>query len=59
MLRSDLGTMDTEGNLSIVGRIKDLIIRGGVNIFPAEIEDFLHQHPKVENVQVRDGIADS
>ncbi|KAJ8025066.1 Acyl-CoA synthetase family member 2, mitochondrial [Holothuria leucospilota] len=52
MHSGDLGKMDSEGNISIVGRIQDLIIRGGVNIFPAEIEDYLHQHPKVENVQI-------
>ncbi|KAJ8026649.1 Acyl-CoA synthetase family member 2, mitochondrial [Holothuria leucospilota] len=48
----DLGKMDEKGNVSIVGRIKDIIIRGGVNIFPVEIEDFLYQHPKVETVQI-------
>lgn len=44
--------MDEMGYCRIVGRIKDMIIRGGTNIFPAEIESFIHQHPKVENVQV-------
>ncbi|KAJ8026995.1 Acyl-CoA synthetase family member 2, mitochondrial [Holothuria leucospilota] len=52
MHSGDLGKMDEKGNISIVGRIKEIIIRGGVNIFPAEIEDFLYQHPKVETVQV-------
>ncbi|KAJ8026647.1 Acyl-CoA synthetase family member 2, mitochondrial [Holothuria leucospilota] len=52
MHSGDLGKMDEKGNVSIVGRIKDIIIRGGVNIFPAEIEDFLYQHPKVETVQI-------
>ncbi|KAJ8025068.1 Acyl-CoA synthetase family member 2, mitochondrial [Holothuria leucospilota] len=52
MHSGDLGMMDAEGNLSIVGRIKELIIRGAVNIFPAEIEEFIYKHPKVENVQI-------
>ncbi|KAJ8027768.1 Acyl-CoA synthetase family member 2, mitochondrial [Holothuria leucospilota] len=48
----DLGTIDEDGKLRITGRIKDTIIRGGENIFPAEIENFLLGHPKVENAQV-------
>jgi len=43
---------DEEGYVKITGRIKDMIIRGGENIYPAEIESFIHSHPKVENVQV-------
>jgi fatty-acyl-CoA synthase len=48
----DLATMDDEGYLNIVGRIKDLIIRGGENVYPREIEEFLYTHPKVRDVQV-------
>eukprot|EP01113_Clastostelium_recurvatum_P000825 TRINITY_DN10366_c0_g1_i1.p1 TRINITY_DN10366_c0_g1~~TRINITY_DN10366_c0_g1_i1.p1 ORF type:complete len:375 (+),score=81.62 TRINITY_DN10366_c0_g1_i1:785-1909(+) len=48
----DMATIDNEGNCKIVGRLKDLIIRGGENIFPKEIEDFLHQHPDVGEVSV-------
>jgi fatty-acyl-CoA synthase len=48
----DLATMDAEGYLNIVGRSKDMIIRGGENIYPREIEDFLYGHPKVKDVQV-------
>jgi fatty-acyl-CoA synthase len=48
----DLGTMDADGYLQIVGRIKDMIIRGGENISPREIEEFLHRHPDVVEVQV-------
>ena len=48
----DLATMDEDGYISIVGRIKDMVIRGGENIYPAEIEEFLFKHPKVSDVQV-------
>jgi acyl-CoA synthetase (AMP-forming)/AMP-acid ligase II len=48
----DLATMDDNGNLRIVGRIKDMIIRGGENISPTEIEDILYTHPKVAQVSV-------
>jgi fatty-acyl-CoA synthase len=48
----DLGTIDESGYYRITGRIKDLIIRGGENIAPAEIEDFIYQHPDVSQVQV-------
>jgi fatty-acyl-CoA synthase len=44
--------MDTDGYLNIVGRIKDLVIRGGENIYPREIEEFLYTHPAVDDVQV-------
>ena len=47
-----LGTMDTQGYVSITGRLKDMIIRGGENIYPAEIEAFLFTHPKVAQVAV-------
>lgn len=48
----DLATMDAEGYFNITGRIKDMIIRGGENIYPREIEEFLYKHPKVADVQV-------
>ena len=52
MHTGDLATMDDEGFVNIVGRIKDLVIRGGENIYPREIEEFLYRHPKVQDVQV-------
>jgi fatty-acyl-CoA synthase len=52
MHTGDLATMDDEGYLNIVGRIKDMIIRGGENVYPREIEEFLYRHPKVQDVQV-------
>ncbi|PTM59459.1 AMP-binding protein [Desmospora activa] len=48
----DLARMDEEGYLRITGRLKDMIIRGGENIYPREIEEFLHTHPKVRDIQV-------
>ncbi|GAC1384567.1 MAG: AMP-binding protein [Ktedonobacteraceae bacterium] len=58
MHTGDLATMDAEGYINIVGRIKDMIIRGGENVYPREIEEFLYTHPKVSDVQVI-GIPDS
>ena len=52
MHTGDLATMDAEGYVNIVGRIKDMVIRGGENIYPREIEEFLYLHPKVQDVQV-------
>lgn len=52
MHTGDLAVMDEEGYVNIVGRIKDLVIRGGENIYPREIEEFLYRHPKVQDVQV-------
>ncbi len=52
MHTGDLATMDEAGYLNIVGRIKDLVIRGGENVYPREIEEFLHSHPDVADVQV-------
>jgi fatty-acyl-CoA synthase len=52
MHSGDLAVMREDGYCSIVGRIKDMVIRGGENIYPAEIEGFLHQHPDIEDVQV-------
>ncbi|MEG0269523.1 MAG: long-chain-fatty-acid--CoA ligase, partial [Clostridia bacterium] len=48
----DIGTMDDEGNFRITGRLKDMIIRGGENIYPREIEEFLYTHASVRDVQV-------
>uniref|UniRef100_A0A8C8ZQZ3 Medium-chain acyl-CoA ligase ACSF2, mitochondrial n=1 Tax=Prolemur simus TaxID=1328070 RepID=A0A8C8ZQZ3_PROSS len=54
----DIAMMDEQGFCKIVGRSKDMIIRGGENIYPAELEDFFHTHPKVQEVQVV-GVKDS
>lgn len=48
----DLGAMDAQGYVQIVGRLKDMIIRGGENIYPREVEEFLYTHPKIQDVQV-------
>jgi len=48
----DLGVMDAEGYVKVVGRIKDMVIRGGENIYPREIEEFLYTHPDIAEVQV-------
>ena len=48
----DLGTMDEEGYFKIVGRLKDMVIRGGENIYPREIEEYLHHHEKISDVYV-------
>ena len=52
MHTGDLATMDDDGYLKIVGRIKDMIIRGGENVYPREIEEFLYTHPNVADAQV-------
>jgi fatty-acyl-CoA synthase len=52
MHTGDLGVMDESGYLNIVGRIKDMVIRGGENLYPREIEELLFQHPAVASVQV-------
>ena len=52
MHTGDLATLDAEGYGNIVGRIKDMVIRGGENIYPREIEEFLYRHPAVQDVQV-------
>jgi fatty-acyl-CoA synthase len=52
MHTGDLATMDAAGYVKIVGRIKDMIIRGGENIYPREIEEFLYAHPKISDIQV-------
>jgi fatty-acyl-CoA synthase len=52
MHTGDLATIDAEGYGNIVGRIKDMIIRGGENVYPREVEEFLYGHPDIEDVQV-------
>ena len=52
MHTGDLATMDEQGYINIVGRIKDMIIRGGENIYPREVEEFLYSHPDIADVQV-------
>ncbi len=52
MHTGDLATMDDGGYVSIVGRIKDMVIRGGENVYPREIEEFLYSHPDIADVQV-------
>jgi fatty-acyl-CoA synthase len=52
MHTGDLGTMDDDGYINIVGRSKDMIIRGGENIYPREIEEFLYSHPEIKDVQI-------
>jgi fatty-acyl-CoA synthase len=52
MHTGDLAVMDAQGYVNIVGRIKDLIIRGGENVYPREIEEFLYTNPKIQDVQV-------
>ena len=46
MHTGDLATMDDEGYVNIVGRLKDMVIRGGENVYPREIEEFLYRHPE-------------
>ena len=52
MHTGDLAVMDDDGYVRIVGRIKDMVIRGGENIYPREIEEFLHTHPDILDAQV-------
>ena len=52
MHTGDLATIDAEGYCNIVGRVKDMLIRGGENVYPREVEEFLFRHPKVQSVQV-------
>src|SRR6266849_6639140 len=54
----DLATMNAQGYVNIVGRLKEMVIRGGENIFPSEVEQFLIRHPKVADVQVL-GVPDT
>jgi fatty-acyl-CoA synthase len=57
MHTGDLAVIDGEGYCNIVGRIKDMVIRGGENLYPREIEEFLYRHPKIQDVQIF-GVAD-
>jgi fatty-acyl-CoA synthase len=52
MHTGDMATIDDEGYCNIVGRIKDMVIRGGENVYPREVEEFLYGHPQVQDVQV-------
>ncbi|MBC7639113.1 MAG: AMP-binding protein [Rhodoferax sp.] len=52
MHTGDLATMNADGYVNIVGRIKDLVIRGGENVYPREVEEFLYSHPDIADVQV-------
>ncbi|CAN7552389.1 AMP-binding protein [Trinickia sp. LjRoot230] len=52
MRTGDLATIDADGYCNIVGRLKDMLIRGGENVYPREIEEFLFRHPKIQSVQV-------
>jgi len=52
MHTGDLATMDDEGYVNIVGRIKDMVIRGGENVYPREVEEYLYTHPDIKDVQV-------
>ncbi len=58
MHTGDLATVDDEGFCNIVGRIKDVVIRGGENVYPREVEEFLYGHPAIQDVQVF-GVADA
>lgn len=58
MHTGDLAVIDDQGYCNIVGRIKDMVIRGGENLYPREIEEFLYRHPKIQDVQIF-GVADS
>jgi fatty-acyl-CoA synthase len=52
MHTGDLGVLDGEGYLNIVGRVKDMVIRGGENVYPREVEEFLYTHPAIQDVSV-------
>ncbi len=52
MHTGDLATLDEQGYCNIVGRVKDMVIRGGENVYPREIEEYLYRHPKIQDVQV-------
>ena len=52
MKTGDLAVLDSEGYCNIVGRVKDMLIRGGENIYPREVEEFLFRHPKIQQAQV-------
>jgi fatty-acyl-CoA synthase len=52
MHSGDLATIDADGYCNIVGRVKDMLIRGGENVYPREVEEYLFRHPKVQEAQV-------
>ena len=52
MHTGDLGVIDAEGYCNITGRVKDMLIRGGENVYPREVEEYLYRHPAVQEVQV-------
>jgi fatty-acyl-CoA synthase len=52
MHTGDLATLDAEGYCNIVGRIKDMVIRGGENVYPREVEEYLYRYPRIQDVQV-------
>jgi fatty-acyl-CoA synthase len=52
MHTGDIATMDQDGYVNIIGRIKDMVIRGGENVYPREIEEYLYSHPAIKDVQV-------
>jgi fatty-acyl-CoA synthase len=58
MHTGDIAVIDGEGYCNIVGRIKDMVIRGGDNLYPREIEEYLYRHPKIQDVQIF-GVADA
>ncbi|MCK1298866.1 MULTISPECIES: AMP-binding protein [unclassified Bradyrhizobium] len=58
MHTGDIAVIDDQGYCNIVGRIKDMVIRGGENLYPREIEEFLYRHPKIQDVQIF-GVADT
>ena len=58
MHTGDLAVLDEEGFCTIVGRIKDVVIRGGENVYPREVEEYLYRHPAIQDVQVF-GVADA
>jgi fatty-acyl-CoA synthase len=58
MHTGDIAVIDSEGYCNIVGRIKDMVIRGGDNLYPREIEEYLYRHPKIQDVQIF-GVADA
>ena len=51
-LTGDLGRVDADGFVYVVGRLKDMIIRGGLNVYPREVEEVLHQHPAIAEAAV-------
>ena len=52
MHTGDLATLNADGTCNIVGRVKDMVIRGGENVYPREVEEYLYRHPKIQDVAV-------